>query len=170
MEPYQDFAHIGPGTLAGKFLRGFWQPVMVSEDLEPMRPQRIMVIGEYFTAYRSEDGTPHMVQDACAHRQTRLSLNDKRDRVRRLLLTNDPARIEELAQRYAEAHHDLVVAGSDDSLAELLHRGERGIVLLDPLGNVLMSYQPKAGEAGVQADFKGIRKDLKKLLKLSNIG
>ena len=74
MEAYQDFAHIGPGTLAGKFLRGFWQPVMVSEDLEPMRPQRIMVIGEYFTAYRSEDGTPHMVQDACAHRQTRLSL------------------------------------------------------------------------------------------------
>ena len=103
-------------------------------------------------------------------RQTRLSLNDKRDRVRRLLLTNDPARIAELVERYSEAHHDLVVAGSDESLADRLHRGERGIVLLDPLGNVLMSYQPKTGEAGIQADFKGIRKDLKKLMKLSNIG
>jgi 5,5'-dehydrodivanillate O-demethylase len=74
MEPFQDFAHTGPGTLAGQFIRNFWQPVMVSEDLEPMRPQRIQVLGQYFTAYRGEDGAPHLVQDACAHRQTRLSL------------------------------------------------------------------------------------------------
>lgn len=103
-------------------------------------------------------------------RQTRLSLNDKRDRVRRLLLTGEPGRIADLTARYSEAHHDLVVAGADADIAELLAHGERGIVLIDPLGNVLMSYQPQAGEAGVQADFKGIRKDLKKLLKLSNIG
>lgn len=74
MEPFQDFAHTGPGTLAGQFIRHFWQPVMVSEDLEPMRPQRILVLGQYFTAYRGEDGAPHLVQDACPHRQTRLSL------------------------------------------------------------------------------------------------
>ena len=53
-------------------------------------------------------------------RQTRLSLNDKRDRVRRLLLTNDPARIEELAQRYAEAHHDLCIWHAH--LARQVHR------------------------------------------------
>jgi hypothetical protein len=68
MEPFQDFAHTGLGTLAGQFIRHFWQPVMVSEDLEPMRPKRILVLGQYFTAYRGEDGAPHLVQDACAHR------------------------------------------------------------------------------------------------------
>jgi hypothetical protein len=25
--PWTDFAHTGPGTLAGRFLRTFWQPV-----------------------------------------------------------------------------------------------------------------------------------------------
>ncbi|MBT3550797.1 MAG: Rieske 2Fe-2S domain-containing protein, partial [Rhodospirillaceae bacterium] len=74
MEPFEDFAHTGPDTLAGQFIRRFWQPVMVSEDLEPMRPQRIQVLGQYFTAYRGEDGRPHLVQDACPHRQTQLYL------------------------------------------------------------------------------------------------
>lgn len=103
-------------------------------------------------------------------RQTRASLNDKRDRVRRLLVSSDAARVAELKQRYEALHTDLEVVAAGQDLAKLVEQGRRGIVLLDPLGNVLMSYVPKTGEAGIQEDFKGLRKDLKKLLKLSNIG
>jgi len=74
MEAYEDFAHIGPETLAGKFLRRFWQPVLVGDELVVGRPKRIQVLNQYFTAYRGEDGVAHVVQDACPHRQTQLFL------------------------------------------------------------------------------------------------
>src|SRR3954447_25179252 len=70
---YTDFAHVGPGTLAGRYLPRFWQPVYVAADLPAgwARPLRIM--GEDFTLYRGEDGTPHVVAYRCAHRGTQLS-------------------------------------------------------------------------------------------------
>ena len=74
MEPHEDFAHIGPGTVAGRFLRRFWQPVLVADELLAGRPKRIQVLNQYFTAYRGEDGVAHLVQDACPHRQTQLFL------------------------------------------------------------------------------------------------
>ena len=74
MEAYEDFGHIGPGTLAGRFLRRFWQPVAVRDELAVGRPKRIQVLNEYFTAYRGADGIAHVVQDACPHRQTQLFL------------------------------------------------------------------------------------------------
>ena len=43
---FRDFAHIGPGTLAGRFLRRLWQPVYVSKDLAPGIPVRIKRFGE----------------------------------------------------------------------------------------------------------------------------
>ena len=55
MEAYEDFAHIGPGTVAGKFMRRFWQPVLVGDELVIGRPKRIQVLNEFFTAYRGED-------------------------------------------------------------------------------------------------------------------
>ncbi|MFM9969296.1 MAG: Rieske 2Fe-2S domain-containing protein [Burkholderiales bacterium] len=74
MEAHEDLAHIGPGTLAGKFLRRFWQPVLVGDELLAGRPKRIQVLNEYFTAYRGDDGAAHLVADACPHRQTQLFL------------------------------------------------------------------------------------------------
>lgn len=74
MEAYEDFAHIGPGTVAGKFLRQFWQPVLVGDELVVGRPKRIQILNQYYTAYRGEDGVAHVVQDACPHRQTQLFL------------------------------------------------------------------------------------------------
>ena len=32
--PWTDFAHVGPGTLAGRYLRRFWHPVMLARDLK----------------------------------------------------------------------------------------------------------------------------------------
>ncbi len=70
--PYQDFAHVGPGTLAGRYLRRFWHPIARSADLANGRPVRIQVMGEYFTLYRGESGTAHLLVDRCPHRQTSL--------------------------------------------------------------------------------------------------
>lgn len=70
----RDYAHIGPGTLAGRQLRRFWQPITKSVALEIGRPKRVEILGEFVTAYRGEDGQAYVVQDVCPHRMTRLSL------------------------------------------------------------------------------------------------
>jgi 5,5'-dehydrodivanillate O-demethylase len=70
----RDFAHIGPDTLAGRFIRHFWQPVWPSAEIEKGRPRRVEILGEHVTVYRGESGKVHIVQDRCPHRQTQLSL------------------------------------------------------------------------------------------------
>ena len=69
-----DPVHTGPGTLAGRYLRMFWQPVFRAEDLKPGWPRRIHIMGEHFTLYRGDSGHPYLVADRCAHRGTQLSL------------------------------------------------------------------------------------------------
>ncbi len=69
-----DFVSAGPGTLAVKFLRRFWQPVYCAHEIIPGRALPIRVMGENFTLYRGESGTPHLVGDRCAHRSTQLSV------------------------------------------------------------------------------------------------
>src|SRR6266851_3850666 len=70
---YTDFAHTGPGTLAGRYLRRFWQPIYRAEDLAPGWAKPIRIMNEDFTLYRGEGGTPHVVAFRCAHRGTQLS-------------------------------------------------------------------------------------------------
>jgi 5,5'-dehydrodivanillate O-demethylase oxygenase subunit len=74
MELHEDFAHTGPGTPAGRFMRSFWQPVGLTEDLKQGCALPIAVMGEEFTLYRGETGTPHVVAGRCAHRGTQLSV------------------------------------------------------------------------------------------------
>ena len=69
-----DFAHIGPDTLAGRFMRRFWHPIHRSDDLKIGRPVRIQVLNEHFTLYRGESGKAFVVADRCPHRQTSLFL------------------------------------------------------------------------------------------------
>jgi 5,5'-dehydrodivanillate O-demethylase oxygenase subunit len=70
---YTDFAHTGPGTLAGRYLRQFWQPVYVAAELPPGHARPLRIMSEDYTLYRGEDGTPHVVAPRCAHRGTQLS-------------------------------------------------------------------------------------------------
>jgi nitrite reductase/ring-hydroxylating ferredoxin subunit len=70
---YTDFAHTGPGTLAGQYLRRFWQPAYVAADLPPGHAKPIQVMGVDYTLYRGEDGAPHPLDFRCAHRGTQLS-------------------------------------------------------------------------------------------------
>src|SRR5438067_6714981 len=70
---FTDFSHTGLGTLAGRYLRRFWQPVYRSQDLPPGRAVPIKAMGEDFTLYRGEGGQVHLVAFRCAHRGTQLS-------------------------------------------------------------------------------------------------
>jgi 5,5'-dehydrodivanillate O-demethylase oxygenase subunit len=73
LEPWQDVFHIGPGTLAGRYLRHWWHPVAVAKDVPVGRAKPVRTLGEELTLYRGEDGTPHLVAFRCAHRGTQLS-------------------------------------------------------------------------------------------------
>ena len=68
-----DFVHTGPATLAGRYLRMFWQPVCCSHELAPGRALPIRILGEDFTLYRGQSGTPYLVGHRCAHRGAQLS-------------------------------------------------------------------------------------------------
>jgi 5,5'-dehydrodivanillate O-demethylase len=73
LEPV-DFAHVGPGTLAGRYLRTFWQPVYVASELPAGKALPLKILNEDFTIYRGESGTPHVLGFRCAHRQNQLSV------------------------------------------------------------------------------------------------
>lgn len=68
-----DIAPTGPGTLAGHFMRTFWQPVYRAEDLKPGRAVPIKVMSQDLTLYRGEGGAAHVLAFRCAHRGTQLS-------------------------------------------------------------------------------------------------
>lgn len=57
----ESIVYTGPGTLAGRYLRMFWQPVYRAEDLAPGRAMPIRIMSEDFTLYRGEGGIPHVV-------------------------------------------------------------------------------------------------------------
>lgn len=68
-----DLVHTGPGTLAGRYMRLFWQPVYRSKDLRAGWATPIEIMSEQFTLYRGESGTPHLAGFRCAHRGAQLS-------------------------------------------------------------------------------------------------
>ncbi len=70
---YTDFFHTGPGALAGRYMRRFWQPVSRAEDLRSGEARPVRIMSENFTLYRGESGKPFLVAFECAHRGTQLS-------------------------------------------------------------------------------------------------
>src|SRR4051794_20493761 len=82
------YVQTGPGTVAGRYMRMFWQPVYRAQDLAPGRAVPVQVMGEHLTLYRGAEpsaDTPlpnpplrgpqaHLVAFRCAHRGTQLSV------------------------------------------------------------------------------------------------
>src|SRR6185436_7460103 len=68
-----DLYRTEPGSLAGRYLRSFWQPVYRAKDLPAGEAVPLRIMSEDFTLYRGESGTPHVVAFRCAHRGTQLS-------------------------------------------------------------------------------------------------
>jgi len=137
------------GTTAPAFLRGKWTMLYVGDGLCDERCRRAL----YLT------------------RQSRIALNKDMDRVQRVLLVTD--RCCDRAFLAAE-HPDLVVARVEDAASAALLgpfpvyggvplAAAGRIYLVDPLGNLLMSYAPDAPD-------KALLTDVKKLLRLSHIG
>ncbi|MBM2811389.1 MAG: Rieske (2Fe-2S) domain protein [Chloroflexi bacterium] len=71
---WDDYVHIGPGTLGGRYMRTFWHPVYRAQDLQPGRAAPIQVLGERVTLYRGESGRPYLIAFRCAHRGSQLSV------------------------------------------------------------------------------------------------
>jgi hypothetical protein len=96
-------------------------------------------------------------------RQVRLALDRDMDRVQRVFIADGDCCD---FQFLREQHPDLIAVRMSPAAASLLallpHRGER-IYLIDPLGNLMMSYAPDAKP-------KGMLEDMKRLLRLSQIG
>jgi 5,5'-dehydrodivanillate O-demethylase len=71
---FGEFVHTGPDTLAGRYLRRFWQPVGCSHELLAGQALPIRILDEEFTLYRGDSGTAFLVGSRCAHRGTQLSI------------------------------------------------------------------------------------------------
>jgi 5,5'-dehydrodivanillate O-demethylase len=59
---------VGPGTPMGNLMRRYWQVVGVAVELDQEPVQRIRILGEDLTLYRSERGEYGLLGDVCPHR------------------------------------------------------------------------------------------------------
>ena len=103
-------------------------------------------------------------------RQVRQAMGNERRRVERLLVLTDTSQVAALQLPLKEHAGMRVAVGSSDSVQKLQAQlqnpnpvAQDGLYIIDPLGNVMMSYPP---------DFNGelIIKDLRRLLKVSQVG
>jgi phthalate 4,5-dioxygenase len=64
----------GPGTDGGAFLRRYWQPVALTEELPPGgAPLPVQVLGEELVLFRDDQGRPGLLGLHCSHRGADLS-------------------------------------------------------------------------------------------------
>lgn len=138
----------GPPTDAG-FLRGRWTMLYVGDGLCDQRCRKALYL----------------------MRQSRTALNKDMDRVQRVFLVTDRCCDRDFL---AQEHPDLIVVWVEDAASAAIlepfptYEGvpvaDAGrIYLIDPLGNLLMSYPASAPD-------KALLTDVKKLLRLSHIG
>jgi hypothetical protein len=57
----QELARVGPGTPCGEYLRRFWQPVVLSEELRDL-PKRLRILGEDLVAFRDKSGAVGLLE------------------------------------------------------------------------------------------------------------
>jgi len=66
-----DITKVGPETPCGEYLRRFWYPVALSEELKDL-PKRIRILGEDLVVFRDRGGRVGLLQLFCSHRGTSL--------------------------------------------------------------------------------------------------
>ena len=104
-------------------------------------------------------------------RQVRTSLDRNARRLQRIYIAPDAQSLAAARALFATEHPDLLLladAGAPGSrAADFFQPGAPdALYMVDPLGNWFMRYPPKADH---NADFKGIGKDLKKLMNQSQV-
>jgi nitrite reductase/ring-hydroxylating ferredoxin subunit len=66
-----ELSHVGPNTPCGEYLRRFWQPVCVSDELKDL-PHRVKILGEDLVVFRDLSGAVGLLELHCPHRGTSL--------------------------------------------------------------------------------------------------
>ena len=66
-----ELTHTDPGTPCGEYLRRFWQPVCMSEQLTDL-PLPVRIMGEYLVVFRDLSGNVGLLHRQCSHRRTSL--------------------------------------------------------------------------------------------------
>ncbi len=99
------------------------------------------------------------------------ALNEKRAKLVRVYIAPEAENLGPVRAQIGAEHEDLQwLAGAGTAHYELRRffeiRNTEALYLIDPFGNWVMTYVPSPGPNGMQEDFKGMQKDLKKLLKL----
>ena len=86
---------IGPDTPMGRLLRRYWQPVGTEAELQQEPVQRVRLLGEDLTLFRSARGEYGLVDERCAHRCMALDLAQRAYVIvkGRILLTGTAAEI-----------------------------------------------------------------------------
>jgi hypothetical protein len=174
--------------LAGAFLMYYgtgWRPLGRVNHGELISPARPLAAASLPSVIANRPAPAHLFEhkwslvyvgngrcdDACRHtlyvmRQTRISLNNEMTRVARIFLVTGDCCDREFLER---EHPDLIVLDATGSAAAPLlaafpnSNRDQSLFIVDPLGNLMMSYDARLNP-------KGLLEDLKKLLSLSHIG
>ena len=62
-----ELTHIGPGTPCGEYMRRYWQPVAMANEVKDL-PLAIRILGEDLVLFRDHSGRYGLVHRHCAHR------------------------------------------------------------------------------------------------------
>lgn len=68
---WDDVVRVGPGTPGGNYLRSFWWPVALSEEVKDI-PVPVSILGEELVLFRDLSGHLALLDRHCAHRRASL--------------------------------------------------------------------------------------------------
>jgi 5,5'-dehydrodivanillate O-demethylase len=72
-EENKRLTQVGPGTPGGEFLRRYWHPVAIAEEITEESPTKfVRVMGEDLVLFRDKSGRAGLIADHCAHRSASL--------------------------------------------------------------------------------------------------
>lgn len=63
----EELTRVGPGTPCGEYFRRFWQPILLSQELQDV-PRRVRILGEDLVAFRDRSGAVGLLELYCTHR------------------------------------------------------------------------------------------------------
>jgi phenylpropionate dioxygenase-like ring-hydroxylating dioxygenase large terminal subunit len=75
----QELTRVGPDTPCGEFLRRFWQPIILTNELNDLL-RRVRILGEDLIAFRDRSGAFGLFEPYCPHRGTSLEYGLMADR------------------------------------------------------------------------------------------
>jgi hypothetical protein len=77
---WDDIVRVGPGTLGGNYLRRFWWPIALSEEVKDI-PVPVKALGEELVLFRAISGHPTLLGRYCSHRRASLGTEESNTKV-----------------------------------------------------------------------------------------